>query len=163
MLFGPDEPPEPDLESLWDAVEQVLAAYAPGLTLTRIRISKRMKRTLGSYYPTKREIALSNLLMRGGDKESIWRVLLHEVAHAVTHQRHGHVRPHGKQFREVCEELGADPSPLLDVVLESRPEPVRYRVQCPSCGALNKRKRLTRIVRCMCGARLRIRLEEPVN
>ena len=156
-LFGSDAPPETDLESLWYAVEQVLAAYASGLTLSRIRISNRMQRTLGSYSPSKREIALSSELFLSGGKKSIWRVLLHEIAHAITLHRHPGSRPHGREFRGVCDEIGADPSRFIDVGLVSPSEPIRYSIQCPSCGGLNKRKRLTRFVRCICGARLRIR------
>ncbi len=141
-------------------VERIFDAYVPELKAPGLRISTRMRSTLGSYSHRKREIALSERLILHGDKKSVWKVLLHEVAHAITMQRYRNPLPHGKQFREVCAEIRADPKAVMDIEgLEVEvEEPVRYRVQCPSCGALNKRKRLTRIVRCMCGARLRIRL-----
>lgn len=166
VLFGPDTPKEPEESSFEVALEKAVEEFAPELGLSRIRISKRMKRTLGSYSPSKREIALSNRLVQSGDKESIREVLLHEIAHAVTHYRHPRSRPHGKEFRDVCKEIGANPARFIDVEgLSNKSEPIKYSYRCNSCGRRILRKRKTAIVRCRCGARYRERVHrsEPIR
>ena len=159
VLFGPDSPPEPEEPSFEVALEKAVAEFAPELDLAGIRISKRMIRTLGSYSPMTRRIALSSRLVQSGDKESIWEVLLHEIAHAVTHHRHPGSRAHGKEFHSVCKEIGANPARFFDVEglsgLSKKREPVRYSYQCRACGKEILRKRKTAIVRCRCGARYR--------
>ena len=136
-------------------VEQVFDAYEPDLKVPGFRISKRMRSTLGSYSHRKREIALSERLVLNGDKKSVWEVLLHEVAHAITMQRYRRPLPHGKQYREVCAEIGANPRAVMDIEGLSPVEPVRYSYRCNSCGRRILRKRKTAIVRCKCGARYR--------
>ena len=146
-------------------VEQVFDAYAPELKPPGFRISMRMQSTLGSYSHRKREITLSGRLIQLGDRKSVWRVLLHEVAHAITMQRYRDPLPHGKQFRDVCAEIGADPKATMDIEGLQAEEPVRYSFRCNSCGRRILRKRKTAVIRCECGARYQERRyrSEPVR
>ena len=166
VLFGPDVPPEPEEPSFEIALEKAVAEFAPELDLAGIRISKRMTRTLGSYSPLTRRIALSGRLVQSGDNQSIREVLMHEIAHALTHHRHPGSSAHGKEFHSVCKEIGANPARFFDVEgLSPKSEPVRYSYRCDSCGRQILRKRVTPIIRCRCGARYRLGFSgnEPVR
>ncbi|MFW6195101.1 MAG: SprT-like domain-containing protein, partial [Chloroflexota bacterium] len=122
--------------------------------LAPVRISRRMTRTLGSYSPSKRQIAISHRLLNEGADEDVRAVLLHEVAHAIVHHRHGEARPHGSLFKQVCREIGAEPSARATVSLRPDRAQARYVFSCPGCKRTLSRKRLSRFARCRCGARL---------
>ncbi len=160
-LFGPDTLPDPDndYEEFRCAVEQLVAAHAPGLKFGGIRISTRMRRTLGSYSPSKGEITLSGQLILSGDKKTLHKVVMHEIAHSVTSNRHPGARAHGKEFRAVCDEIGADPAPVMDVPSMSGKGPFRYVFRCASCGGRVARRRRVAVARCGCGARIRLRYD----
>ena len=162
-LFGPDELPDPytEYEEFRRAIEELLAAHAPGMKLGGLRISSRMRRTLGSYSPAKAEITLSRQLILSGDKKTLHNVVMHEIAHAVTSYRHHEkVRAHGKEFRAVCDEIGADPAPVMNVPALSGNEPFRYVFRCSSCGGRIARRRKVAVARCSCGALGHLRYDE---
>ena len=147
---------ELDEEPLGRMVEEIFEAYVPELKAPGFRISRRMQTTLGSYSHRKREIALSDRLIQLGDRKSVWRVLLHEVAHAITMQRYRDPAPHGRQFREVCAEIRADPKATMDIEGLESEAPVGISFRCTSCGRRILSKRKTGIIRCQCGAQYRV-------
>lgn len=90
-----------------------------------------------------------------GESDDIYQVVLHEVAHAVVHDRYGE-KPsaHGREFRAVCIELGVKPRRYVDVTTEKWQSQVRYLSKCGHCKVIIVRKRRMRSVRCMCGLKL---------
>lgn len=136
-------------------IRATLDAHEPGLELPGVRVSGRMRRTLGSYMPSRKQIAISSRLLAMGDEEDIRGVVLHEVAHAIVHARWGE-KPsaHGREFRSVCGEIGAKPRRFVDVTTEQWGSRVRYLSKCGHCKVLIVRKRRMRSVRCVCGLKL---------
>lgn len=131
--------------------------HEPEMTpLAPIRVSRRMTRTLGSYRPDRRQIALSSRLLAFGEQEHVTTVLLHETAHAITHHRDEKASSHGRLFKMVCRELGIEPKRFVDVPIRSWGSRQRYVFTCAACGEALVRKRLVRIARCKCGTRLEV-------
>ena len=119
-----------------------------------------MTRTLGSYNPERNEITLSTRLLTFASGDDVRRVVLHEVAHVLASYRHagkGRLRPHGREFRAACAELGIEPARFVDVRAGEWGARQRYVFRCGECGEAVVRKRLGRIARCACGARLEVR------
>ncbi len=136
-------------------IRSTLAAHEPRLELPDVRVSGRMRQTLGSYMPSKKQIAISSRLLAMSDEEDVRSVVLHEVAHAIVHERWGgKPSPHGREFRAVCGEIGAKPRRYVDVTTEQWQSRVRYLAKCGHCKALIVRKRQVRSVRCVCGLKL---------
>lgn len=136
-------------------IRSALDAHQPDLELPPVRVSGRMRRTLGSYMPSKKLIAISSRLLAMGDEADIRQVVLHEVAHAMVHARFGE-KPsaHGREFRAVCTELDVKPRRYVDVMTESWQSKTRYLVKCGHCRVIVVRKRRMRSVRCVCGLKL---------
>jgi SprT-like protein len=136
-------------------IRATLDSHEPGLELPDVRVSGRMRRTLGSYMPSKKQIAISSRLLAMGDEGDIRGVVLHEVAHAIVHSRFGDKAPaHGREFRDVCNEIGAKPRRYVDVTTEQWQSQVRYLAKCGHCKVLIVRKRRMNSVRCVCGLKL---------
>ena len=131
--------------------------HEPGMEpLSPIRVSRRMTRTLGSYRPDKRQIALSSRLLAFGEQSHVETVLLHETAHAITHHRDETASSHGRLFKSVCRELGIEPNRFVNVPIAGWDSRRRYVFTCAACGESLVRKRLVRIARCKCGTRLEV-------
>lgn len=142
---------------LYRFVRSTLARYEPGMDpLSPIRVSRRMTRTLGSYRPDKRQIAVSSRLLAFGEQSHVETVLLHETAHAITHHRNAKASSHGRLFKSVCRELGIEPNRFVNVPIREWSSRRRYVFTCAVCGESLVRKRLLRIARCECGARLEV-------
>ncbi len=145
------------MAELDELVGAALEQHEPGMEpLTPIRVSRRMTRTLGSYRPDRRQIALSSRLLAFGEQEHVRTVLLHEAAHAITHHRDEKASSHGRLFKSVCRELGIEPRRFVDVPIEAWSSRRRYVFTCAACGTALVRKRLVRIARCACGTRLEV-------
>ena len=147
-----DKPPVIAVDEL---VKIILRSYEPGLTLPSVRVSGRMRRTLGSYTPAKKLISISSRLLALGDEGDIREVVLHEVAHAIVHWRRGE-RPaaHGKEFRSVCLQIGAKPHRYVDVRTDDWDSRIRHLSKCEYCHVWIVRKRRMKSVRCVCGIKL---------
>mgnify|MGYP006191618173 CR=1 FL=1 len=136
-------------------IRSTLDAHEPGLELPSVRVSGRMRRTLGSYMPSKKQIAVSSRLLAMGDEEDIRGVVLHEIAHAIVHSRFGDKAPaHGREFRAVCDEIGAKPRRYVDVTTDEWHSQTRFLSKCVHCKVLILRKKRMRSVRCVCGMKL---------
>ena len=139
-------------------VHDAVSRYEPGMEpLSPIRVSRRMTRTLGTYRPDRRQIALSSRLLAFGEEEHVTTVLLHETAHAITHHRDKKASSHGRLFKSVCRELGIEPRRFVDVPVQVWSSRQRYVFTCSACGTALMRKRLVRIARCACGVRLEVK------
>lgn len=138
-------------------VSSTLERHEPEMKpLSPIRVSRRMTRTLGSYRPDKRQIALSSRLLAFGEQSHVEKVLLHETAHAITHYRDKKASSHGRLFKSVCRELGIEPNRFVNVPIGAWGSRQRYVFTCPVCRESLVRKRLVRIARCECGTRLEV-------
>lgn len=71
-----------------------------------------MPNRLGCWSPAKREIALSREIVSNGRWDDLKEVLLHEMAHQVTHEglRATSESDHGGSFRQACKLLRANPA-----------------------------------------------------
>ena len=120
-----------------------------------MRVSGRMRRTLGSYTPPRKQIAISSRLLAMGDEADVRQVVLHEVAHAIVHARFGEkTSAHGREFRAVCDELDIKPRRHVDVTTEKWQSRVRFLSKCGHCRAIIVRKKRMRSVRCGCGLKV---------
>ena len=136
-------------------IGEILKIHQPKLQLPRVRVSRRMRTTLGSYMPCRKQIAISSRLLAMGDHSDVREVVLHEVAHAIVHARFGN-KPsaHGREFRSICKELDIEPKRYVDVPTEKWQMRIRYAAQCDRCNVIVVRKRRMRFVRCACGLKM---------
>lgn len=133
-------------------IKAALATHEPDLELPPVRVSGRMRRTLGSYTASKRRIAISSRLLAMGDDSDVRQVVLHEVAHAIVHARFGEkASAHGSEFRAVCRELDVRPRRYVDVMTEKWQSRIRFLSKCGHCKVIIVRKKRMRSVRCTCG------------
>jgi predicted SprT family Zn-dependent metalloprotease len=157
LAFDLDQKPigKPTAGAVDLLIRSVLDSHEPGLELPPVRVSGRMRRTLGSYMPSRKQIAISSRLLAMGDENDVREVVLHEIAHAIVHARWGE-KPsaHGREFRAVCGEIGAKPRRYVDVTTEQWGSQVRYLSKCGHCKTLIVRKRRVSSVRCVCGLKL---------
>lgn len=49
------------------------------------------------------------------NEDFIREVMLHEIAHLITNKRYGRVKAHGKEWKHVCRQIGANPRATVDV------------------------------------------------
>jgi len=157
LAFDLDQKPigKPTAEAIDLLIQSTFDKHEPGLSLPPVRVSSRMRRTLGSYMPSRKQIAISSRLLAMGDEADIREVVLHEVAHAIVHARWGD-KPsaHGREFRAVCGEIGAKPRRYVDVTTEKWQSQTRFLSKCGHCKVLIVRKKRMRSVRCVCGLKL---------
>ena len=157
LAFDLDQNPvgKPTAEGVDELISQTLAIHQPELKLPPVRVSGRMRRTLGSYMPSRTQIAISSRLLAMGNEDDIKEVVLHEIAHAIVHARFGE-KPsaHGAEFRSVCNEIGARPRRYVDVVTDKWSSQVRYLSKCGHCKVLIVRRKRMKSVRCLCGLKL---------
>ena len=157
MAFDLGQKPvgKPTAEAVDLLIQATFDQHQPGFSLPPVRVSARMRRTLGSYMPSRKQIAISSRLLAMGDENDIRQVVLHEVAHAIVHHRWGD-KPsaHGREFRSVCNEIGAKPRRFVDVTTGEWKSQIRYLSKCGHCKVLIVRKRRMRSVRCVCGLKL---------
>jgi predicted SprT family Zn-dependent metalloprotease len=151
-LFEPPRTSRPWLEPF---VAAVLATHAPGVAIAPLRVSSRMRRSLGSFTPSRRQVTLNARLLALGTDEEVRLVLLHELAHAIAHSRSPRAPSHGRLFREVCDEIGAKASRYVDVSTKGWGERTRFSVRCPDCRAEITRQRRVARARCVCGREVR--------
>ncbi len=132
----------------------------------RLRVSTRMRRSLGSYRAARDEIALAVWLFEAPPAQTaptthathatlLHEVLCHEGAHAAVHRVHGRsVRPHGREWRGFMERAGLRPRvriPLEELPAARRAELVqtgRWVHRCPVCQATRLAR--TRVPRWRC-------------
>ena len=67
----------------------------------------RARQRFGACWPQRKRITLSRLLTELNEEAHVLDTILHELAHALTFERHGRVRSHGKEWRAIAEALGA--------------------------------------------------------
>ncbi len=151
-----------DASELDAEVAALLATHEPGLKLAPLRISSRMRRTLGSYSPERKRIALGAHLLAFGTAEQQRSILLHELAHALVHHRHPKANAHGAEFKAACRQLGIEPFRVVDLPVREWLSNERYGYRCDRCGALALRKRRMRSVRCVCGEKVEPKRAELV-
>ncbi|MEX0763079.1 MAG: SprT-like domain-containing protein [Dehalococcoidia bacterium] len=149
-----DRPVPVNADHLEPLARQLISLHAPGFDLPPLRISGRMTRTLGSFAPSRKTITLSARLLAFGTHDQQRQVLLHELAHVIVHHRTPNARAHGREFRDACQLVGADPTRFVDVPVSSWAGRARHAFRCPSCGATALRKRRAKLVRCDCGQRV---------
>ena len=144
-------------------IRDTFRSRVPGGETPLIKVSRRMTRTLGSFTPTQNLIRLSSRLLALGTPDEQQHVAMHEVAHAIVHQRAPKASAHGREFKAVCRELGLQTGRFVEIDHSAWRNRLRYSVECPSCGeSLLRRKRAAR-VRCSCGAALRPRAWKQVG
>ena len=139
------------LNGLGELAADVLVRHAPDLNLPAIRVSGRMTRTFGSYTPTNRQVTLSSRLLALGKPADQREILLHELAHAITHHRHPKARAHGREFQSICRELGVDARRYVNLPVREWGSKARWGMTCDRCGTLILRQRAFRSMRCDCG------------
>ena len=157
LTFDLDQPgvEKPTASQVDLLIRTTLARCQPELELPPVRVSGRMRRTLGSYTPPRKQIAISSRLLAMGDEADVRQVVLHEVAHAIVHARFGEkTSAHGREFRAVCDELDIKPRRHVDVTTEKWQSRVRFLSKCGHCKAIIVRKKRMRSVRCGCGFKI---------
>lgn len=142
------------IDGLGDLAHTVLARHAPKLKMPPLRVSSRMTRTFGSYTPTTRQVSLSSRLLAFARPTEKREILLHELAHAITHHRHPKAKAHGPEFRAICEEIGADGRRFVSLPVQDWAGKGRWAAVCDRCGSLVARQRAVNVMRCGCGNRL---------
>jgi SprT protein len=110
-----------------------------------------MRRTLGSYHQKKKQITLGAHLLASGTEEEIDEILLHEVAHAITHHKFPKVSAHGKEFKATCVGLGIPPTRTVKFPVVEWLKSERIAYECGGCGHTSLRKRKLRSIRGDCG------------
>lgn len=140
-----------DTSSVDLRVAEVLTEHSPELTLPKVKVSSRMRRTLGSYHQKKRQITLGARLLASGTQEEIDEILLHEVAHAITHHNFPKVSAHGREFKATCMALGIPPTRTVKFPVVEWLKSERIAYECDSCGHTSLRKRKLRSLRGDCG------------
>lgn len=156
-LPGLDAPVAPPVFDLFAVIRTTFRHWVPDGEMPVIQVSRRMMRTLGSFTPSKNAIRLSSRLLALGTPEEQEHVALHEVAHAIVHQRAPKARAHGREFKTACKELGLEAGRFVSIDHNAWRERLRYAVECPSCGEKILRRNRARRVRCDCGTALKPR------
>ena len=69
----------------------------------------RARRRFGACWPKRKRITLSRVLTEMNAEDQVHDTILHELAHALTFERHGRVRSHGPEWKAIARSLGATP------------------------------------------------------
>lgn len=119
-----------------------------------LRVSRRLRRSLGSYHSGRAEITLAAWLF-DAPSPLLDEVLCHEAAHAAVHFLHGRgARPHGREWRDLMAKAGFEPR--VRIPFSELPESHRKRLsrspvwehRCPVCQATRLAR--TRVTRWRC-------------
>jgi predicted SprT family Zn-dependent metalloprotease len=129
----------------------------PGLhRQLRLRVSPRLRTSLGSYRAAQGELILAEWLL-DGPEALLEEVLGHEAAHAAVHAMHGRgARPHGPEWRSLMEQAGLPARvqvPGSALPPGRRPAAARralWEHRCPVCQATRFAR--TRVGRWRCRA-----------
>ena len=109
----------------------------------RFKFDKGTRR-FGCCNHTKRIISLSKSICENNlDKmQHIRDVMLHEMAHGISHFLYGK-RGHGDDWKSICREIGYEPSRTFDSSLIDMPK-TKYTYVCSKCGnKAHRQKRVT--------------------
>ncbi|MDY6778259.1 MAG: SprT-like domain-containing protein [Candidatus Nanohaloarchaea archaeon] len=117
-----------------------------GLDRNRIELEiGSMKRQAGTYNHDRKTIRISRFLL-DNHPDRVEQVLLHELGHAITMQRHGtDIEPHGSKWQDTMQELGVDdPNAKHELKLAD----YRYILRCqdPDCTIRIGRFRKSKLV-----------------
>jgi len=119
-----------------------------------LRMSSRLRTSLGSYRAQRTELTLAAWLL-DGPEALLAEVLCHEAAHAAVHALHGRrVRPHGAEWCGLMKRAGFPPRVRVpwSVVPASRrvaaAERGLWEHRCPVCQATRLAR--TRVTRWRC-------------
>lgn len=106
-----------------------------GVDLTGIKIKCELKGiAAGKYYPKRDLINLNRDLIQQYPDEMINNILCHEVAHHITYKLYGgRVKPHGKEWKEICGSIGGVPEIYHSLPTTKVKKFKRYRYIC-ECG-----------------------------
>lgn len=116
------------MQRVIDFAEEKLAQY--GLHGWQFKLTIATQE-IGQCWHDRRQIELSKVYAPYID----WRdIILHEIAHALV----GEGKGHGKEWRIMCQHVGAKPRPIVPAS-EIPDEVYRYKVYCPSCGECIRR------------------------
>ena len=75
----------------------------------RVEVSRRMRTSLGSYFPGEQLIRIADVLFEA-PPHLLREVVCHEAAHAAVQFLHGgSVRPHGREWRQLMQRADLDP------------------------------------------------------
>ncbi|WP_322184361.1 SprT-like domain-containing protein [Neglectibacter caecimuris] len=128
-----------------------------------VRVNSRAKRRLGCCYFQNGRYAVEISAMLLAQPEKLRQTLIHELLHTCPGCRN-----HGERWKAYAkkagEALGCSIQRLAPVEGESGPlrrDPIKYVLECQSCGAKIYRSRLSKAVkqpwryRCKCGGKLK--------
>ena len=96
--------------------------------------------TFGTCRYTTKQIRVSKPLSRVNSEERVERLILHEIAHALTPDDPGH----GREWRAKCVEIGLTNEPRCWSEQDTIQVPLRWTLTCPECGAAWHRRTLPR-------------------
>ena len=86
--------------------------------------------TFGTCRYTTKQIRVSKPMARINTKERVERLILHEIAHALTPDDLGH----GPEWKAKCAELGLPNETRLWSFEDTVQVPLRWTMTCPECG-----------------------------
>ncbi|MFL2665101.1 MAG: SprT-like domain-containing protein [Dehalococcoidia bacterium] len=139
-------------DKIYSLVQDTIDLYYPDISFPNIKISKSMKKTLGTYNVKKHEITLSYNLVIFGEFIEIKSVVLHELAHTFTFYEYGKFTPsHGKEFRLICKKLNILPRSYVDVKIHKWKRKFMFYIECINCNKnIIRRSKLSHLF-CDCG------------
>ena len=105
------------------------------------------KVSLGTCSYRKKEIRLSKWYVELNDEAEVRDTILHEIAHALSYERHGS-KGHGRLWKSICREIGAIPRACSKEKLNKPQNHYKYVDAC--CGVTYRMHRLRRNARYSC-------------
>jgi len=125
--------------------KQVGESYASSV---KIVWNRRMRSTAGRAFLNHAKVELNPKLLELGEEalEHVQQTLLHELAHLLAHQRHGHgISAHGVEWKQACADMGIPgESATHTLPLPSNRQERKWRYSCPECGEVIERVRKMR-------------------
>ena len=100
----------------------------------------RASTTFGTSNSRLKRIKVSKATAAINTEERVERLILHEIAHALTPNDPGH----GREWRAKCEEIGLPNEPRCWSEKDTVQVPRRWTMTCPKCGANWHRDKQTR-------------------
>ncbi|EGR3264643.1 SprT family zinc-dependent metalloprotease [Vibrio parahaemolyticus] len=92
-----------------DCISLAQQAFKRSFPIPSITFNVRGK-AAGKAYLQLNQIRLNPILFRENPQAFLEEVIPHEVAHLITYQVYGRVRPHGKEWRDVMESVFGIPA-----------------------------------------------------